>query len=127
MAEVIKRLRKDKFTKKEAEYNTAFLSYELMIEEMLREKAAERNKLLKKQRKEREELMKEREERIKAEQDKTKAEQEKIKEREEKQLLQLKLLKVLMNQGVSFSAIAETLGISLEETAQLAQKVENLN
>ncbi len=120
MAEVIKRLRKDKLTKQEFDFANDYLSFELSLEQLQQEKAAERKEFLKKQRKEREELMKEREERIKAE-------QEKIKEREDKQLLQLKLLSVLMSQGISLSEMAKVLGVSLEETTELLKKVENLN
>ncbi|NJN34475.1 MAG: hypothetical protein HC817_09705 [Saprospiraceae bacterium] len=130
MAEMIKRLKKKDLTKQEADFATSFLRFEIAMEQMRQEKDADRKELQKineERLRERKERMKERKERMKAEQEKTKAEQEKTKAEQEKQLLQIKVLKMMMNQEVSLSVLAETLGITAEETTELIKKLQNMN
>ncbi len=130
MAEVIKRLRKDKLTTHEADYVSAFLSFEIAMEQLRQEKVADRKQMLKDNKiilKEREEKMKEREEKMKEREEKMKERTERIKAEQEKQLLQLKMTKMMILQGASLSSIAETLGVSLEETAKLVKKVQDMN
>ncbi len=121
MAEVINRLRKDKLTTEEADYASAFMSFEVAFERMRQEKEADHKQIRKIEReihKAEQVLLKEREERIKEREERIKAE-------EEKQLLQIKMIKMLMQQGTSLPAIAEILGISLEETNELVKKMQH--
>ncbi|NJN34044.1 MAG: hypothetical protein HC817_07130 [Saprospiraceae bacterium] len=119
MAEVINRLRKDNLTTQEADFASSFLSFEIAFEQMRQENEADRQQMQKIERdiqkaertiaKERQEKVKERAERIKAEQ--------------EKQLLQYKMINVLLKQNATLSEIAETLGLSLEQVTELIKKV----
>jgi hypothetical protein len=62
-------------------------------------------------------------EKNKAEQEKNKAEQEKNKVEHEKNLLQLKLIKSLLQQSVPITSIAEILGIGIDETTALIKQI----
>jgi predicted transposase YdaD len=104
MAEVINRLRKDKFTPDEFKYVSDLDSYEILLarkdedhdEAMARQKQHERKVV----------------------------EQERQKAKQEKQLLQIEFIKVLLNQKIQIPKIAETLKISIEETTALIEKIQ---
>jgi hypothetical protein len=114
MAEVINRLRKDKFTPEEFKYVSDLDSYEILMarkdedhnEEMARQKRHERKAV--------------EQERLKTKQERLKAEQE----RQEKQQLKIDFIKVLLNQSMQIPKIAETLKISIEETTALIEKIQ---
>jgi hypothetical protein len=121
MAEVINRLRKDKFTPDEFKYVSDLDSYEILLarkdedhdEAMARQKRHERKAV--------------EQERQKAEQERQKAIQERqkaIQAKQEKQLLQIEFIKVLLNQKIQIPKIAETLKISIEETTALIEKIQ---
>jgi hypothetical protein len=114
MAEVINRLRKDKFTPDEFKYVSDLDSYEILLarkdedhdEAMALQKQHERKAV--------------EQERQKAEQERQKA----IQAKQEKQLLQIEFIKVLLNQKIQIPKIAETLKISIEETTALIEKIQ---
>ena len=102
MAEVINRLRKDKLPPEEFKYVSDIPQWEFF----LARKDAEYEKKLENQKMRFEKI---------ALKEKQKAEQEKQKA----DLLLMKSIKMLLKQGESIQAIAEALGISIEETTQL--------
>jgi hypothetical protein len=107
MAEVINRLRKDKFTPDEFKYVSDLDSYEILLAR--KDEDHDESMALQKQH-----------ERKAVEQERQKA----IQAKQEKQLLQLEFIKVLLNQKIQIPKIAETLKISIEETTALIEKIQ---
>jgi membrane protein involved in colicin uptake len=135
MAEVINRLRKDKFTPDEFKYVSDLDSYEILLarkdedhdEAMALQKQHERKAVEQERQKAEQERQKAEQERQKAIQERQKAEQERqkaIQAKQEKQLLQIEFIKVLLNQKIQIPKIAETLKISIEETTALIEKIQ---
>ncbi len=109
MAEVINRLRKDKLSPDEFKYVSDLMNYEILLKRMDLNHKAEMKRQKKEQDKEKQ----------KAEQEKQKAE-----------ILQNRLLKsirMLLQQGGTIATVAEALEISLEETEELVQLIQNSN
>lgn len=123
MAEVINRLRKDKLSPEEFKYVSDLQSYEIL----LARKDSDHKADMARQKKRLEKIAFEQQ--LKAiEQEKQKVEQEKQKVEQEKQkagLLQMKLAKILLDQGESISSIAKALEIGLEETTELVELIQN--
>ncbi len=124
MAEVINRLRKDKLSTDEFKYVSDLMSYEILLKrldldhkaEMKRQKKAALQEYLQEKQKAEQET----------EQERQKAEQE----RQKAEILQnrlLKSIKMLLQQGGTVAAISEALEISLEETTELVQLIQNNN
>ena len=110
MAEVINRLRKDKLPPDEFKYVSDLLSYEILLKRLDLDHKAE----MKRQKKAASEQQ------IKA------LEQEKQKAGVLQNRL-LKSIKMLLQQGGTVEAISEALEISLEETTELVQLIQNNN
>ncbi len=148
MAEVINRIRKDKLPPDEFKYVSDLYMYDIhmaRMEEDFKEKMARReayqkkrlSKLVEQQLKAVEQLKQEKQkieqEKQKAEQEKQKAEQEKqiavAQEKQKADVSQIRLLKsikMLLLQGETIASIAEFLDISIEETTELVQHIQNL-
>jgi hypothetical protein len=154
MAEVINRIRKDKLAPDEFKYVSDLLSYDIFLarkdedfkifvakkDEDFKIFVAKKDEDFKlelarklasqKKRSEQAQSRAVEQEKIKAEQEKIKAEQEKIKAEQEKMkadLFQnrlLKSIKILLLQGETVSSIAQSLDISLEETAALVALIQ---
>ena len=125
MEEVINRLRKDKLTSEEFNYVSDIHSYDIYVvrlEEEHKKRMARQKKRLEKINFEIEQKKQiaEQEKQI-AEQEKQIAEQEKLKAEQEK----LKLVKMLLVQGVTIEAIADTLELTIEQTKELVDSVQN--
>jgi hypothetical protein len=137
MAEVINRLRKDKLTSEEFKYVSDIHSYDIYLARIEQEHKETVAKKLANQKKRLEKIAfdhqlklieKAEQEKQKAEQEKQKAEQEKQKAEQEKQkaeLLKIKLAKIMLFQGNTIEAIAETLEISIEDTTELIKRIQN--
>ena len=113
MAEVINRLRKDKLPPDEFKYVSDLMSYEILLKRLDLDHKAE----MKRQKKAA--LEQQKMEKQKAEQEKQKVE-----------ILQnrlLKSIKMLLQQGGTIMTISEALEISLEETTELVQLIQNNN
>jgi PD-(D/E)XK nuclease family transposase/Helicobacter pylori protein of unknown function (DUF874) len=125
MEEVIKRIRKDKLSTEEFNYVSDIHSWDIYVVRL----EQEHKKKMERQKKRLEKINFEIEqkkqiaeqEKQKAEQEKQKAEQEKQKAEQEKQ----KLVKLLLVQGVTIEAIADTLELTIEQTKDLVESVQN--
>ncbi len=118
MEEVINRLRKDKLTSEEFNYVSDIHSYDIYVVRL----EEEHKKRMARQKKRLEKINFEIEQKKQiAEQEKQIAEQEKLKAEQEK----LKLVKMLLVQGVTIEAIADTLELTIEQTKELVDSVQN--
>jgi hypothetical protein len=126
MAEVINRIRKDKLAPDEFKYVSDLLSYDIFLarkDEDFKIFLAKKDEDFKLELARKLASQKKRIEKA-VDQEKMKAEQEKMKA----DLFQKRLLKsiqVLLSQGATLPSIAESLDISLEETAELVALIQN--
>jgi hypothetical protein len=148
MSEIARRLKKDNWTAEEYKYVSDMDSYHLFWSNQYdennkkwerkyakREKQLENELFLERQKAEQErqkaaierqtaeqeKLEALKQERLKAEQERLKAEQEKVKAK----LLQKKLIKMYLQQGDTILLIAEALDLTLEETTELVDEIQN--
>jgi hypothetical protein len=132
MAEVINRLRKDKFTPEEFKYISDLDSYEILLARKDEDHKREVARLKRLEQKAMEKMEYEKvkaieQERQKAEQERQKAEQERQKaeqERQKAELLQIEFIKMLLSQKADASIIAATLKMNIEEVTALIEKIE---
>ena len=115
MAEVINRLRKDKLTSEEFKYVSDIHSYDIYLARIQQENEENLARKLANQKKRLEKIVFQ--ERQKAEQEKQKAEQE-------TKLLQIKFVKMFLQQGETIPKIAETLELSIEKIEELIGFIE---
>ena len=125
MTEVINRIRKDKLAPDEFKYVSDLQSYDIFLARKDEDFKLELTRKLasQKKRSEREQARAVEQEKVRTEQEKMKVEQEKMKaELFQKRLL--KSIKILLLQGETVPSIAESLDISLEETAELVALIQ---
>ncbi len=129
MEEVINRLRKDNLTSEEFKYVSDLQSYDVYVvrlEEEHKKRMARQKKRLEKINFEIQQKIEKQEQELYRQKQKVEEEKQKVEEEKQKRhLLQLKLVRMLLDNDQTIESIANTVELSIEQTKELVEIVHN--